>query len=237
MKTIGLIGGTSWVSSAEYYRIINEEANRRLGGLNSARCILYSINLAEFDERINRGKKQDASYLFINAAKNLENSGADCILLCSNTTHVYADQIENSVNIPLIHIAETTANVIKNKQISVVGLLGTKITMEQKYYRDKIGKAEIKVVIPNNEDRTFLHYTIFDELSKGVFTSKAKKQILKIINKLERQGARGIILGCTELPLLIKPEDVNCSLFDTAFIHSMAEVDFALGGINIKLQK
>jgi len=127
MKTIGLIGGTSWVSSAEYYRIINAEINRRLGGLNSARCILYSINLADFDEKINREKKQDASNLFINAAKNLENSGADCILLCSNTIHVYADQIKNSVNIPLIHIAEITANAIRKKQIAKSDYLALKL--------------------------------------------------------------------------------------------------------------
>ena len=232
MKTIGLIGGTSWVSSAEYYRIINAEINRRLGGLNSARCILYSINLADFDEKINREKKQDASNLFINAAKNLENSGADCILLCSNTIHVYADQIKNSVNIPLIHIAEITANAIKKKQIAIVGLLGTKITMEHQYYRDKMEKAKIRVIIPDNDDRTFLHHTIFGELSKGVFTSKAKEQILKIINKLEKQGARGVILGCTELPLIVKTEDVNCPLFDTTVIHSMAAVDCALGSKN-----
>jgi len=228
MKTIGLIGGTSWVSSREYYRIINEEIANPLGGLNSAKCILYSINLAEYYEMKKSGSERDAFSLFLHAASSLINAGADCILICSNMGHFYADELESIIEIPLIHIAAVTAEKIISQNIFKVGLLGTKFTMEQDFYRAKLNETGIETVIPDQNDRDFIDNTIFNELGKGIISLNAKKQFLEIINKLENQGIQGIVLGCTEIPLLISQEDTDVILFDTLLIHSKAAVDFAL---------
>jgi len=228
MKTIGLVGGTGWISSVEYYTMINEEVNRSLGGLNFAKCILYSLNYGEIDA-FNEVGNQDGVYSLVkDASKKLITIGADCILLCANTLHMYAEKLENEITIPLIHIATATAREIKKKNLSKVGLLGTLPTMELDFYKSKLRIENIDTVIPEKSDRQFIHYTIMNELIKGIFKKEAKEKFLNIIHKLQVQGAEGIILGCTEIPLLINQDDSKLPLFNTTHIHSKAAVDFAL---------
>ncbi len=230
MKTIGLIGGTGWVSSIEYYQFINREINRRLGGQQAARCILWSFNYGEIDVLINQKNDLESVYKMVkNAAEKLESCGADCILLCANTLHMYADRLRTEINIPLIHIAEATASEINKGGLSKVAVLGTKFTMEKDFYRSKLAESAIEMMIPGNEDREFIHNTILGELLKNILKPETKSRFLEIINDLILNGAEGIVLGCTEIPLLIKQEDVAVPVFDTTFIHSTAAVDFALG--------
>jgi aspartate racemase len=230
MKTIGLIGGTGWVSSIEYYQFINREINRRLGGQQAARCILWSFNYGEIDVLINQKNDLESVYKMVkNAAEKLESCGADCILLCANTLHMYADRLRTEINIPLIHIAEATASEINKGGLSKVAVLGTKFTMEKDFYRSKLAESAIEMMIPGNEDREFIHNTILGELLKNILKPETKSRFLEIINNLILNGAEGIVLGCTEIPLLIKQEDVAVPVFDTTFIHSTAAVDFALG--------
>ncbi|MFC1725936.1 aspartate/glutamate racemase family protein [candidate division KSB1 bacterium] len=228
MKTIGLIGGTSWVSSKEYYRIINEEVEARLGGLNSAKCILYSLNLADYMDMKRSGREQDAFALFFHAASSLISSGAGCILICSNMGHFYAEELESKIEIPVIHIADVTAEEIISQNMAKAGLLGTKFTMENDFYKIRLNNNGIEVIIPDQPDRDFIDDTIFNELGKGIFSLNAKKRFLEVINKLKDRGVQGIILGCTEIPLLIGQEDTDIILFNTLEIHSKAAVDFAL---------
>jgi aspartate racemase len=230
MKTIGLIGGTGWVSSIEYYQFINREINRRLGGQQAARCILWSFNYGEIDVLINQKNDLESVYKMVrNAAEKLESCGADCILLCANTLHMYADRLRTEINIPLIHIAEATASEINKGGLSKVAVLGTKFTMEKDFYRSKLAESAIEMMVPGNEDREFIHNTILGELLKNILKPETKSRFLEIINDLILNGAEGIVLGCTEIPLLIKQEDVAVPVFDTTFIHSTAAVDFALG--------
>jgi aspartate racemase len=230
MKTIGLIGGTGWVSSIEYYQFINREINRRLGGQQAARCILWSFNYGEIDVLINQKNDLESVYKMVkNAAEKLESCGADCILLCANTLHMYADRLRTEINIPLIHIAEATASEINKAGLRKVAVLGTKFTMEKDFYRSKLAESAIEMMIPGNEDREFIHNTILGELLKDILKPETKSLFLEIINNLILNGTEGIVLGCTEIPLLIKQEDVAVPVFDTTFIHSTAAVDFALG--------
>lgn len=228
MKTIGLIGGTSWVSSKEYYRIINEEVEKRLGGINSAKCILYSINLHEYIEMKKSGREGDAFSLFLNAASSLITASADGILICSNMGHFYADELESKIDVPIIHIADVTAENIISRGITKVGLLGTKFTMEQDFYKGRLRKHGIDAIIPEDQDREVIDNTIFNELGRGIFSLNTKKRFLEIINKLVEKRAQGIIMACTEIPLLIHQEDTDCLLFDTLDIHAKAAVDFFL---------
>lgn len=228
MKTIGLIGGTGWVSTVEYYRIINEETNKRLGGLEAAKCILYSLNYGEIDSF---NKKNDSEGIFLllsNAAEKLIAAGADCILLCANTMHQYASRLELKIDVPLIHIAQATGEAIKNRGLNKVGLLGTKQTMEMDFYKSKLNEKEIEVIIPEKIDRDFIQNTISNELLKNMFLDESRTRFQKIMEKLKNNGAEGIILGCTEIPLLIKQEHSALPLFNTLEIHSIAAVDFAL---------
>ena len=228
MKTIGLIGGTGWVSTVEYYRIINEETNKRLGGLEAAKCILYSLNYGEIDSF---NKKNDSEGIFLllsNAAEKLIAAGADCILLCANTMHQYASRLELKIDVPLIHIAQATGEAIKNRGLNKVGLLGTKQTMEMDFYKSKLNEKEIEVIIPEKIDRDFIQNTISNELLKNMFLDESRTRFQKIMEKLKTNGAEGIILGCTEIPLLIKQEHSALPLFNTLEIHSIAAVDFAL---------
>ncbi len=199
MKTLGLIGGTSWVSTAEYYRMINEKVNQKLGGLNSAKLFLYSLNLEEFKPSADPVKLMEMESTLSSIAIKLQHAGADCIVLCANTPHIAADNVQSNISIPLIHIAEVTASAIKHQRLKKIGLLGTKVTMEQKFYRDKLSEQQIETIIPDEEDREFIHNSIVTELGKGIFTEKTKHKYLVIIEKLVRQGAKGIILGCTEI--------------------------------------
>lgn len=228
MKIIGLVGGTGWISTVEYYRIINEETNRRLGGMDFARCVLYSVNFGDIQRFNEKHETEGIFSLLLSAAKKLETVGVDCILLCANTMHMYADRVEKEISVPLIHIVKATATQIRKKNINTVGLLGTRPTMELDFYMKKLAEDGITTIVPDKDERVFIQRTIDTELLKGVFPSESKKRFLKIIQKLRSQGAEGVVLGCTEIPLLIKQEDVDFPLFNTTVIHSVAAVDFAL---------
>lgn len=228
MKTIGLIGGTGWVSTAEYYRLINLEVNSRLGGLNAAQCLLYSFNYSDIADLNQKKDHSGVLRMVTGAARKLEAAGVDCIALCANTLHFYTDDLQKQLSVPIIHIAAATSAEIKLKGLSKIGLLGTKMTMEEDFYKNRLNQAKIDTIIPDDRDRAFIHRTIFNELLKNVFLDKTKDQFIHIINKLQQQGAEGIVLGCTEIPLLIKLEDVNIPVFNTLEIHVKAIVDYAI---------
>lgn len=229
MKILGLVGGTSWVSTVDYYRLINEGINKQLGGLEFAECMIYSMNYGDI-KRNNDADDWDANLALISsAAINLERSGAKAIVLCANTMHLIADRLQPMISIPIIHIATATAEVIAKQGLKKVALLGTRFTMERDFFRDKLAERGIDVLIPNDEDRGFIHYTIFEELGRGLFKPETKQRYIDIIDKLVSQGAEGIILGCTEIPMLLNSDDVDIPLFDTTAIHSNAAVAFALG--------
>jgi aspartate racemase len=228
MKTLGLIGGISWVSTIDYYKLINEGINAKLGGLNFSQCIIYSFNYADIKKNNDANDWDSTLKMITEASLNLKNSGAQAIVLCANTMHLIADKLEQNVGLPVIHIASVTAAAIKSKNITRVGLLGTKFTMELDFFRSRLAEQAIKAIIPESDDRDFIHYTIFEELGRGIVNDTTKQRYLFIIEQLIEQGAEGIILGCTEIPLLIQPEDVRVPVFDTTRIHAAAAVDFAL---------
>jgi len=233
MKTIGIIGGVSWVSTLEYYRSLNEMVNKELGGLHSAKILLYSIEFGEFSKQERLAAQGDWAPLkqtMIDAAKRLKMGGADFIIIASNTMNSTAGIIEDSVKIPVLHIADATGQKVKEKGIKTVALLGTKYTMEQNFYRDILKKKYgLNVVIPNKTERDYINDVIFNELCAGKFTDESKKGYLKIIDRLiKKEGAEGIILGCTEIPLLIEQEDVSVPVFNTTTIHAEAAVKFSL---------
>jgi aspartate racemase len=228
MKTIGLIGGTGWVSTLEYYRLINEETNKRLGGLNAARCILYSFNYADINECNIRDDHEGVYKFVLDAALKLKNAGADCLVLCANTMHQYVERLDEEIKLPIIHIADATAAEIKKHGLSSIGLLGTKFTMEMDFYTKRLSAAGINSLVPDKPERIFIHNTIMEELLKEIFKPESKKRFLEIINDLEQKGAEGIVLGCTEIPLLIKQADTHLPVFNTLEIHAKAAVDFAV---------
>ncbi|HEY6950766.1 MAG TPA: aspartate/glutamate racemase family protein [Bacteroidota bacterium] len=228
MKTLGLIGGTSWLSTAEYYRIINQQINQRLGGRNSAKMILHCINFQDFTPLVDSQNWHKMGEWFSDIARRLQHAGADCIIICANTPHIVADTIRQNVSIPLIHIAEVTAKEILKQKISSIGLLGTKITMEQSFFKYSLSRSGISTLIPGQNERDFLHSSILDELGAGIFKEETRTKYLSIIGELRRNGAEGIILGCTEIPLLIKPIDLTVPTFDTTMLHATAAVEFAL---------
>ncbi len=228
MKTIGLIGGTGWVSTQEYYRLINLEVNKKLGGLNAAQCILYSFNYNDIAELNQKNDHASILKLLIDTAQRLEIAGADCIALCANTLHYYADDLQLKISKPIVHIASATAQEIKANGLSKVGLLGTKMTMEEDFYKKVLSKSQIETIVPDDRGRAFVHRSIFNELIKNIFIDKTKEQFKAIIEKLREQGAEGIILGCTEIPLLINQSDIDLPLFNTLEIHSKAIAQFAV---------
>ncbi|MEO6304596.1 MAG: aspartate/glutamate racemase family protein [Bacteroidia bacterium] len=228
MKTLGLIGGISWVSTIDYYKAINEGINEKLGGLNFSVCIIHSFNYADIKKN-NDANDWDSTFKMISqACDNLKQSGAEAIVLCANTMHLIADKVEAHVGLPLIHIATSTAKEIKKSNLKKVGLLGTKFTMERDFFTSKLNYQQIETIIPDEEDREFIHYTIFEELGRGLIKEESKQRYISIINKLKEKGAEGVILGCTEIPLLIKQSDVTIPVFDTMLIHSKAAVEFSL---------
>ena len=229
MKTIGLLGGMSWESTVEYYRIINELTAKKLGKLHSAKCILYSFDFEEIAERLREGKWSELAEMLANAAKSLEVAGAELVLICTNTMHKVADEVANTINIPLVNIIDVTAEEIKSKGLKTVGLLGTKFTMEDEFYRNRLEKHGIKALIPEERERDLIHMVIFDELCKGIIKAESKKAFIEIIQRLLDAGAEGIILGCTEIPLLVKEEDTDTIPFDTTEIHARSAVEIALG--------
>lgn len=229
MKTIGLIGGMSWQSSLEYYKIINKTMEERLGGLHSAKCIMHSVDFEEIEVLQHQGNWGELSKIMVEIAKKLKNSGADFILICTNTMHKLASDIENLAKIDVLHIAEATGRAIKEKGVSKVGLLGTKFTMEGDFYKKILNeKFNIEVIIPTQEQRDVIHDVIYNELCKGIIKQSSKDEYIKIIKDLALNGANGIVLGCTEIPLLIKQEDVDISVFDTTMLHAIEAVNFAI---------
>ena len=228
MKTIGIIGGLTWYSTVEYYKLLNELVNKRLGGAHAAKIILYSVDFAEIKILTAQEDWKGIAAIMCKAAKSIELAGADCLMIGANTMHNVADEIEAAINIPIIHIAEATAAVIKNRGLKKVALLGTKYTMQMDFYKNKLADKSIETVIPGASDIEFINNSIYNEFSKGIFLPETKRKYLRIINDLIQQGAEGFILGCTEIPILIKPEDCAVPVFDTGLIHSTAAVDFAL---------
>jgi len=228
MKTLGLIGGTGWVSTIEYYRQINSGINKKLGGLNAAKLMLYSLNYGDVD-KANQTNDNDLVWMLIrDAAIKLQLSGADGLMLCANTTHMFADRLVAEITLPLIHIGEATAKAIQSRGLKRVALLGTKFTMEKDFYRKKFRESGIEMLVPDTAEREFIHQKIMTELLKDEFKPATKTTFLKIVESLITSGAEGIVLGCTEIPLLIGQADIVVPVFNTLEIHSMAAVDFAL---------
>jgi aspartate racemase len=229
MKTIGLIGGMSWESSIQYYRIINETTKRKLGGLHSAKSLMYSVDFAEVETLQRQGMWAEAAILLVDAAKRLERGGADFIILCTNTMHKAADEIQAQIKIPFLHIADATAEKVTNSGIQNVGLLGTRFTMEEDFYKGRLAQRYgLAVSVPGAQDRETIHRVIYDELVVGKINPHSKKEFAGIIERMVGQGVEGVILGCTEIGLLIQQEDSRVSLFDTTRIHAEAAVYYAL---------
>lgn len=220
MKVIGLIGGMSWESTLTYYKIINETIKERLGGLHSAKCVLYSVDFQEIEECQANGDWEKSGEILGEAAYNLEKAGANFIVICTNTMHKVINQIEKKISIPILHIAEMTAEKILEKKIKNIALLGTKYTMEQNFYKEKLIEKGINVIIPDETDIKIINDIIYKELCLGIINPESKEKYLAIVKKLENKGAEGVILGCTEIGMIVKSEDTSIPLFDTAVIHA-----------------
>ena len=229
MKTIGLIGGLSWESSAEYYRIINQSVQKALGGVHSAKIIELSFNFQEVEELQRAGKWDALTTMMVNAGQRLKLAGADFILICSNTMHKMADDVEKAVGLPLLHIADPTGEAVLASNIKTIGLLGTAFTMEQAFYKDRLTKKfGLNVVIPDDEGRAVVHSTIYNELVKGVITDTSREKFRHVIKGLVGKGAQGVILGCTEIMLLVKQEDSPVPVFDTTTLHARRAAQMAI---------
>ena len=232
IKTIGIIGGVSWASSIDYYRLMNEMVRDRLGGVHSAEILMFSIEFGEFSKQERLADKGDWTLMtatVLDAAQRLKRGGADFIVIASNTLNSLAPFIEEKVGIPVLHIADATGKAVQKKGLHTVALLGTSYTMEQPFYRERLKRYGINVVTPNEKERDYINTVIFDELCANRVKAEAKKEFLKIINRLRKEdGAQGVILGCTEIPLLIKQEDLDIPVFDTTAIHSAAAVEYSL---------
>lgn len=228
MKTLGLIGGTTWASTAEYYRLLNQRVNQSLGGPHFPRCILYSVDYGDIRNITDAGDWAALLGLTTDIGKKLTTAGAECILLCANTLHIVADDLQSNISVPVIHIAEATASAIQKQGINTIGLLGTRFTMEMEFFKKKLSERNIRTIIPPAVDREFIHASIFEELGKEIFQERTKRRYLAIIDALATEGAQGIILGCTEIPLLIQQPDSPLPLFDTVSIHVDAAIQFAL---------
>lgn len=228
MKTIGVIGGMSWESTQTYYRLLNEQVRERLGGLHSAKVILNSVDFAEIEPLQHQGDWQGTADILVKAAQSLEAAGADFFLIGTNTMHKVAPEVQKAVKIPLLHIVDATAEALKADGITTVGLLGTKFTMEQAFYRERLEGQGLKVLIPSETQRNAVHEVIFKELCLGVTKPASKRAYLDIISDLHWQGAQAVILGCTEIGMLIKPTDTKVPLYDTTELHANAAVTYAL---------
>lgn len=229
MKTIGLVGGTSWLSTIDYYRYINTAVNERLGGNEAARIILHSVNYGEIVTLTRQDDWEGIASVIGAAARHAEQAGAECMLLCANTMHRIAGRVQELISIPLIHVAEVTAAAIRQQGIDTVLLLGTRYTMAGDFYEPYLRQRGIQMVVPGPDEREWVNATIYDELGKGLFLPATKQGYLDLISRYAAQGVQGVILGCTEIPLLLKPEDCPLPVFDTTWLHAMAAVDFALG--------
>jgi aspartate racemase len=228
MKTIGFIGGISWISSMDYYRLLNQFVNEKLGGVSSCKMLMYSVDYEEIKVLTVAGDWDGIAAIICKIAQTLEQGGADCVLIGANTMHHIADRIQAAINIPLIHIATVTAIEIEKQQLTKVALLGTKYTMLYDFYKNKLAKKNISTIIPNEPDIEYINDAIYNEMGKGIFLPERKERFIQIINHLQQQGAQGVVLGCTEIPILIKQDDVSIPVFDTTLIHATAAVEFAL---------
>ncbi|MBW4360595.1 aspartate/glutamate racemase family protein [Flavobacterium taihuense] len=225
MKKIGLVGGISWVSTMDYYKFINEGINLKLGGLNFAECIIYSLNFEDIQVK----SWENCFELLLNACGKLKSSNVDAIALCANTAHLFADKLQEEIKLPIIHISTETAKAVKKQGLKKVGLLGTKFTMEMEFYRKKLEENGLEVLIPEKQEtRDYIQYTVKEELGRGIANSNTKENYIRIVNELVDSGAEGIILGCSEIPLLINQKDFITPIFDTTKIHSEAIVEFIL---------
>ena len=234
MKTIGLLGGMSWESSLEYYRLVNQGVKAALGGFHSAQCLLYSVDFDEIEKFQSKGEWDKATDVMIDAVQKLERGGADFAVICTNTMHKMFEEVQAAVEIPLLHIVDAVAQEILSKGIETVGLLGTRFTMEQDFYVNRIKAHQLKVIIPSEEERNIVHRVIYEELVMGKILPKSREAYKEIIQHLEQQGAQGVILGCTEIGLLVKAEDVPIPIFDTTYHHAIAAVQIALGDRKIE---
>jgi aspartate racemase len=229
MKTIGLIGGMSWESTIEYYRYLNEMVKEKLGGLHSAKILMYSVDFEEIAELQHQGRWEELTEVMIDIAKRLEGAGAEVLLICTNTMHKMADDLQQSIGIPLLNIIDVTAERIKKLGLRKVGLLGTKFTMEDDFYKGRLSsKHGIEVIIPDEEGRQVIHDIIYEELCLGIIKLESKEKVKRIVEDLVSMGAEGIVLGCTELPLLIKQGDCSVPILDTTRIHAEAAVEYAI---------
>ena len=228
MKIIGFIGGLTWHSSVDYYRLFNQLTNDQLGGVSSCEMMIYSVNFATIKALTFSGDWDGIAATLAKAAQKLEQSGADCILIGANTMHHVAGKVQAAVNIPLIHIAEVTADSVAEQQLTKVALLGTKYTMLFDFYKNKLAEKNIETIIPDDAEIEFINDTIYNEMSKGIFLPERKERFIRIINDLQQQGAQGVVLGCTEIPIFIKQETISIPVFDTTLIHAKATIAFAL---------
>ena len=229
MKTIGLLGGMSWESTALYYKLINEEVKKQLGGLHSAKVVIYSVDFDEIEKLQHLGAWDETAKILGEAAKNIQNASADFLVICTNTMHKVAPLIEEHIDIPILHIADATGKKLQNENIKKVGLLGTAFTMKQDFYKERINKNfDIEVLIPSEEDMNIVHKIIYEELCLGLIREDSKKEYLRIIDDLASKGAQGVILGCTEIGMLVNQEDTQVKLYDTTLIHSLEAVAEAL---------
>jgi aspartate racemase len=228
MRTIGLLGGMSWESSALYYRLANEIVRDRLGGLHSAHCVLYSVDFAGIAAMQQAGSWDAAAVELAEAGRGLESAGADMVLLCTNTMHKVADQVQSSLTVPLLHIADTTAEAVATAGLGRVGLLGTAFTMEQAFYRERLATHGLDVVVPGPRDQALVHRVIYDELCLGIVSDKSREAYREVIARLVDDGAEGILLACTEIELLIAAADSPVAVFPTTRLHVVAAVDLAL---------
>jgi aspartate racemase len=229
MKTIGMIGGMSWESSLTYYRMVNQIVKKRLGGFHSAECLMYSVDFHEIEQHQARGEWRAATQSMIDVARKVEKGGADFLIICTNTMHKMADAVQESIQIPLLHIADPTADKVKSLGIKKIALLGTRFTMEQDFYKGKlIDDHGLEVILPTDAEMDVVHNIIYQELCLGEIKTASRTRYLDIIDNLIRNGAEGVILGCTEIGLLVKDGDSQVPFFDTAEIHAEAAVDYAL---------
>jgi len=229
MKTIGLVGGMSWESTLEYYRIINQRIKEKMGGFHSAKIVLYSVDFEEVESRQHLEQWERLTEMMIDAAQRVERAGADFLVICTNTMHMMAGEVQKSISIPLLDIVDITAKAVKSRSLGKVGLLGTRFTMEKDFYKERLRSDHgLKVIIPEEKERELIHDILYNELCLGHIRETSKTKFQKIITDLEERGAQGIILGCTEIPLIVRQEDYEIPLFDTTTLHAEAAVDYAL---------
>lgn len=230
MKVIGLIGGMSWESSAIYYQLINKRVKEKLGGHHSAECVMYSVDFQQIKDLQYAGKWEEATEIMIQAAQRIEKADADFLVICTNTMHKMAEDVQKNINIPLLHIADATAEKIQEDSIKTVGLLATNFTMEQDFYKGRLREFGLEVLVPPAEERKIVHDIIYHELCLGQVKEESKKKYLAIIDGFVQRGAEGVILGCTEITMLVNPEDVSVPVYDTIKIHALKAADLSISG-------